>query len=287
MLKVALCPHNGDDSRDAIGMYYTHWGLDRPPFATGDAQRSFFQGAPQREAVSRLQFLVAQQRRGGLLLGARGTGKSLLLQNFSRQCRLAGHAAAYVSVAGITPRELTWQVASQFDAGPNATDDVPRLYRRLADFARGAPARGTHAVLLLDDVDQAGADCLTHLLRILDIETAQPWLTAIVTSASGNSSRVGTGLLDKLDLRIELEPWEVDETAEFLQFALFQAGSRVPLFDEAALVLIHEMAGGVPRQVIRLAEHALLAAAGTGSAWVDVGLVESALEELRWTAFPA
>ena len=56
--------------RHAI-MYHAHWGLQRSPFAGGEAPQ-FFAGESQTEALARLRF-VAEQRRHALLTAGRGT----------------------------------------------------------------------------------------------------------------------------------------------------------------------------------------------------------------------
>ena len=45
---------------------------------------------------------------------------------------------------------------------------------------------------------------------------------------------------------------------------------------------LHEIAGGVPRQVTRLADYALLAGAAAGVETIDAGIVEAASEEIAW-----
>ena len=68
-------------------MYTEHWGLRESPFRGSLDPRYFFNSPSHDEALARLQFLVDNQRRLGLMLGAAGSGKSLLLEVFSRRLR--------------------------------------------------------------------------------------------------------------------------------------------------------------------------------------------------------
>ena len=77
--------------------------------------------------------------------------------------------------------------------------------------------------------------------------------------------RLGLALLDAIDMRIEVDPWEESETVGYVQHALFDAGRDEPLFAQDALTSLHALSGGVPRRVNRIAERALILAAVEGT----------------------
>jgi type II secretory pathway predicted ATPase ExeA len=82
--------------------------------------------------------------------------------------------------------------------------------------------------------------------------------------------------LDLVDLRVDLEPWDAEDTTGFLQLALVAAGAGRPIFDEAALAEIHRLSGGVPRLVNRLADYALVAGSSAGLELIDEETVATA-----------
>jgi type II secretory pathway predicted ATPase ExeA len=267
-------------------MYHTHWGLKRPPFAGGTADRMLYEGASQAEALSRVRFLVNQRRRAGLLTGEQGSGKTLLLEMFREQCRRIGLETAQLALGGATSRELLWQLASQLGLLPGIAEETPRLFRRLVDYAMSVSQQETHVVLLLDDADETGPDTLGLVVRLLGIGLTRGWCTAIVSAQTSRFERLGGELLELCDLRVDLEPWDESDTTAYVQFALFEAGCDRPLFDSAALSSLFHLSAGLPRRVKRLAEHALLAAAGRGISRVDAEAVEVAHQELRWASAP-
>ena len=71
------------------------------------------------------------------------------------------------------------------------------------------------------------------------------------------AARLGEQLLEMIDLRIDLEPWDELDTIGYLQLALVEAGCQQPLFDDDSLSEIHRLAAGIPRRVNRLADYAL------------------------------
>lgn len=264
-------------------MYQSHWGLRRSPFA-GRQTPLFYEGESQIEAMARLRFSVAE-RRSAIILGARGVGKSTVLREFAPACRQAGRDVAALSLAGLSQREFLWRLAGQLSLSPGPDEDAVRLFRRLADFAVATRWRSAAAVLLLDDADLAGPDVQTVLVRLLACsDNRSAWLSLIMAAESDQTTRLAVGLLDAIDLRIDLAAWSEAETVGYVQHALLDAGCERPIFEDEAVAVLFVLTEGVPRKVNRLADHTLLAAAAQGLDMIDAGVVEAAQEAIAWSA---
>ena len=262
-------------------MYQTHWGLEKPPFPSGLDTRLFYEGASQRESLARLRFLLAHRRRLGLVLGESGLGKSLLASVFAEQCRKAGHAVAQVDLLGLSTREFYWQLGNKLQAAVRTEDDMLRLFRQLTDRLQENALQNKQTVLLLDDLEQAGPDLQNQVQRLLRTEAAHAgWLTLIATANPSQVNRLGQGLLDQVDLRIDLQPWDELDTIGYLQLALFEAGAERPLFDDQAMTDLHRAASGVPRAVNRLADFALLTGANHSQEIVEAATIQAASEAI-------
>ena len=258
------------DTQGTPSMQTTRWGLENLPFSTGNSQPVFFSGLPQQEALARLRFLVNNGRRLGVVLGEPGGGKSLLLELFEEESRLENRSVARLNLLGGSVRDFHWQLALGLRAAPRLDDDVLRLAHRWQERLKQCQLESENAVLLIDDADQAGADVLTQLVRLFQLPASQVGkFTVVLTANSHDTHRLGKRLLDLVDLCIELEPWEEADTVGYLQLALVAAGAERPVFTESALAEIHRLSGGVPRQVNRLADFALVA--GTQSDQEAIG----------------
>ena len=140
-------------------------------------------------------------------------------------------------------------------------------------------------VLLADDADQAGADVVAQLMRLARLApNDQPWLVTTLAATRQRAGRLGENLLEAIDLRIDLEPWDDDDAAGYIQFALLEAGCERPAFDDEALSVLHALSSGNPRRVNRLADYSLLGAAAAGLETVDAATVEAAHDALGWSA---
>ncbi len=265
-------------------MYLAHWGLARSPFADSGGPPLFYEGESQVEALARLRFVVHQRRRLALLVGGRGVGKSLAVRRFADDCRREGRRVATVNIAGLSVRELFWQLAAEVAAGPQPSDDAVALFRRLNAFADSLRWQPEPALVLLDDADLAGPDVRNQVMRLMRVGGDQPRLAFVLTAAPQGLERLGVELLDATDLRIDLEPWSESECVGYVQHALLEAGCDRPAFDDEALAALANLSGGIPRQVNRLADHALLAAAAEGLEAVGASTVDAAQESLHWLA---
>lgn len=263
-------------------MYLDHWGLARSPFADGLAPPLFYEGESQTEAAARLRFVVRHARRLALLAGVRGVGKSLLLRRFAGQMRREGRSVAVANLAGVSMRELLWQLAAQFSLGPQPADDAVGLFRCLSAYGESLRWSSDGATIFLDDADQAGPDVRTQLVRLLLGDAAR--FTLVLSADPADLSRLGGQLLDATDLRIDLEPWSEAETIGYLQHGLLEAGCDRPVFDDEALSALALHSGGVPRQVNRLADHALIVAAAEELESVTAATVEAAQDAVNWVA---
>lgn len=280
-----------------------HWGLDSWPFRTSPGVGQFYPTAGHNEALARIEHLVDSRRRLGAVLGDSGVGKSLVLSVAAEQLGRQGRAVVLVDALGTTTRELLWQVACGLGTPPREDADVPWLWRQVADRVTENRVRQVDTVLLIDDAGQAGPDLVTQFARLARLGfsgTPSPnpsskreggsdcatW-TMVLAAEPAQASRWDETLRNLVDLRIDVCPWSVEDTVGYVQTALVEAGRIEPLFDESALATLHELSCGVPRQVARLADFALLAGAAAELGVLDAAIVEAAYEEIAWPAAEA
>jgi general secretion pathway protein A len=266
----------------------SHWGFERWPFSTTPGVSQFYPTVGHNEALARIEHLVDGRRRLGALLGATGMGKSLLLRVAAAKLVRQGRAVVVIDALGASTREILWQAACGLGTTPRDDADVPWLWRQVGNRVAENRAQQVSTVLLIDDAGQAGPDVVTQFVRLarLDVSPASRW-TIILAAAPAQAGRWNETLRQLVDLRIDVDTWSAEETIGFVQTALVEAGRLEPLFDDTALVALHELSAGVPRQIARLADYALLAGAAAGAETVSAAMVEAAHDEIAWTAVSA
>jgi type II secretory pathway predicted ATPase ExeA len=263
-------------------MYETHWGLRESPFRESNDPRYFYCSPTHDEALARLQFLVENQRRLGLLLGMPGSGKTLLLEVFGRQLKAAGHQVALVNLLSLDTRAFLWELATQLHRNPSPTETPFQLWRIVVDRLEEYRYQRLPTILLFDDADEMSAEIVPYVIRLLRQDpSAQSMLTVVLSADPRRVGRLASRLLELCELRMELDSWEPDDTRKYLQQSLTRAGTQQAVFESEAASRLHELAHGIPRQVSYLAELALVAGAGQHLSQIDAATVEAVFADLR------
>ncbi len=273
-------------------MNWTYWGLRQAPFRETANAELLSQSPVHEEALARLHFLVENRRRIGLVLGHGGTGKTLLLNQLARELRAQGVTTVVVSCNGADTAHLLHSLANGMGLNVPHNVGLASLWGRLADRIAERRYQQLQTVLLLDDAECGPQDLHTTAVRWLRLDTAlDPLHTLVLSARTQGVAALGAELLEAVDLRVDLDPWTVEETRQYIQHSLARAGGATSLFEESALYRLHELSGGTPRRVVQIADLALVAAAGQELQTIDPRTIENVHRELTlpmsYTSAPA
>jgi general secretion pathway protein A len=265
-------------------MYNEYWGFKRSPFSgTTDPER-FYEGPPQEEALARLMYVVDECRQGALVLGPAGIGKTLLLEVFARRTRRPNREVAIARCPALGGREMFFDLAQEFGLAPDSTATEADLWRRLRDHVAGNRLQNCQTVIVVDQ-----AQLLTenpsqlralHMLYCLDSHPAAR-LTVVIAGRPELMRNARPEVIEWVDLGVSLDPFTATQTAEYIKHLTSWSGRTEPIFTEAAISKIHELSGGIPRQINRVCDLGLLAAATEESADVNELVIESVYKELN------
>ncbi len=262
-------------------MYLKYWGLQDIPFQAAPDARSYVSLPTQEEALARMDFLSEGGGHLGLLLGAAGTGKTLLLSVFARRMRRRGYAVALVDRPVADPRHLLQMIATQLEPRLRGSESSSQLWDALSERLLALRLEGVPPLVLIDHLDQLPQETQAILYQLLASQPATMARLGVVVSLAGSGlSGMDERLVDLADLRMELEPWSCAETEQFIVQRLLAVGRERVTFEEGAIIRLHDLTEGIPRRVCQLAQLALAAGAGQSLHTVDEASIEAVCYEL-------
>lgn len=258
--------------------YWRYWRFNAPPFSC-DYTQPLFLGPTVEEAVARIEFLIANRRSVGTLLGPSGVGKSSVLRHIHIHPPVTPDVPSLqvsrVSMLGLQGGDLIRHLAVWLSGDASLVDSPAAGWKVLCDYFRAAHREGVQTVLLVDDTESSSVNAEADLSRLLSMSFP---LTVIFSVESQLTSAISRSLLERVELQIELPPWDFSQTAEFLIWNSRSLGRAEPIFTESAVQRIHLLSNGIARKIIQLADLALVAGAVTESSYIDA----SSIDQVAW-----
>jgi general secretion pathway protein A len=255
-----------------------HWKLARSPFAVSPTGRNVFTGGSIEEALARCDFLVAQEKRLGLVIGPSGVGKTTFLKHFGRtranenpreRMALVDLRSAH---SEIVPARILQSLAPHESIPTNVQD----CWSKIQDCLFSESAIGHRTVILLDNVHDVGEDIYQAVSQLWCLDMQWSMLLAVDDETIVNLPR---WILDQCELKIDLPCWDLAQTADYFDFALSRAGLDDPIFNGQAITRIQELSEGIPRKIAQIAELALVAGAVRRSEKVTSELIDQVCDE--------
>lgn len=252
--------------------------LKENPFGEAPDPRFYFAAAAHEQALRQLDWALENDKAFTLVLGASGSGKTLL-------SRLLYHTLGDSAVAMLVnpllgPKDILRAVCQEFGIQPGADADLEPLYAFLLNNAEA----GRRSVLMIDEAQLLSAESLEFIRLLTNLETNKRKLLQIVLFAQPEFETALAGpalaqLAQRIYLRVRVGALSAEESDCYLRHRLeIAGGGNFVRFDAAGAAYLHQLCNGSPRLLNKAAETALLFAARQGRR----GLDSSWLKTLPW-----
>lgn len=267
-------------------MYEEYWQLASKPFEPAATESFRFASAGQQATLHKLRYAVESRRGAALLAGPSGAGKTLLIDILSEQ--LGESVGKFVRVVFplMSSRDFLVYLAEQLGAPPADPPQhtVEESLRRLEFAFQENNRRGQHAVIVVDEAHLLEDSGLLETLRLLlNLQSEGHAVFTLLflgqTSLLSAMQRHAT-LDERLDMKMLLQSFNADETASYINHRLQAAGATREIFAIDALQAAHQLTGGIPRQLNRLCDLALVVGFAARQHTIDAEQLHSVNAEL-------
>ncbi len=245
-------------------MYESYFRFVKSPFRLVADPSMLFVSASAREGLTRLEYAVRDGKGIVVMTGEVGTGKTTLVNRCLDQAR-GDVRTAYLFNPSLSGAQLLRALADELQCEVHGESKL-ELTRALYDDLLRHRQAGRRTVLFVDEAQVLSPEALEELRLLTNLETrhekllhivlvAQPELLSLLESHSLRQLR------QRVELFIHLGPMSREETGQYIAHRLRVAnpGRPVAFTSEAALV-IHRLTRGVPRDINKICDAALLIA---------------------------
>ncbi len=246
-------------------MYLNFFGFSEAPFNITPDTR-FLYLSPQHEEALKTMLYGIKERRGFLTLtGEVGTGKTTTIRTLLNHLGPETETALILNPL-LSTVELLKTINNDFGCSVSSGSPIQGELESLNRFLLETARREKNAVVIIDEAQNLSQEALEMVRLISNLETETRKLVQIVLvgqpELDAKLSRPALRQLrQRLQIRHQLRPLNLEETKKYVLFRLHQAAPKCCLvFQPGAFKKIFEYSGGIPRLINAVGELALLAA---------------------------
>jgi len=270
-------------------MYEEHFGFTATPFSIAPDPRYLFMSEQHREALAHLLYGIKSDGGFVLLTGEVGTGKTTVCRCLLEQVPESTDIAFIINPK-LTVQELLATICGEFGITcPEGNTSNKVFVDHLNEFLLSTYAKGSNAVLIIDEAQNLSADVLEQLRLLTNLETNQRKLLKIMLIGQPELKEILARpelrqLAQRITARFHLEPLSQREVGAYVAHRLTVAGVPRHLlrqfFPANTIGQLFRLSDGVPRLINVICDRALLGAYAQGNDGIDKTTLKKAAKEV-------
>ena len=262
-------------------MYREYFGTSVEPFGVSPDPRFFFPSPLHAEASASVYYAIAERRGFALLVGRPGLGKTSVLVNLA--ARLSGEAkVAFIVHPSLDGDSVlnSLLLAMGLDPHPDPVRRLQQFHTFLLDLSK----QGKTAVVIIDEAQNLSYGALEAIRMLSNFEAPTQKLIQFILAGQPALERMLAApeceqIVQRISSVIRLKPLSKEQVASYIRHRLAVAGVEGSPFSAAALSVIAELSGGVPRNINKICFNALTLAFAESKKSVGAELIRQAASE--------
>jgi len=294
-----VCTQNVDRTQPPMPTVTTSAGMNLRQLADRDERvfpsypqvARYFPSSSAEDARRRLSRAIDRGDGPGLVIGAPGTGKSLLLQVLAAQYHEQFDVVLLACARLCTRRALMQAIL--FELGlPYKMRDEGELRLGLLDHLLSTQECPSGLLLLVDEAQTLPITLLDELRVVTNLmRGGSPRVRLVLAGSSALEEAFAHPALESFSQRLAsrcyVAPLRRDETAQFIRAHVAASGGAPDeVFAGDAWEAVFDATDGVPRLVNQLCDRALWLAVNEGRSQIDCHVIQAAWSDLQQLPMP-
>ena len=243
-------------------MFEEFYHLREKPFQLAPNPDFLYKSEKHQNALTYMEYGLTENVGIIVLTGEIGSGKTTTAQYILKQL---GHGfdTAMIANTNVTSGQLLRMVQSEFDIDAGGAADKAAVIESLNRHFIARYEVGQGALLVIDEAQNLSSQALEEVRMLSNLQTDQSALLQIMLIGQPELLRT----LKKPDMRqfsqrvavhFHLTALDQVETANYIAHRLEKAGGAKGLFTTAAVEMIYQLSGGIPRSINLICQAALV-----------------------------
>jgi len=263
-------------------MYEKFYGFHEKPFQIAPNPAYLYKSPKHEAALTYLEYGVAENVGFILLTGEIGSGKTTLVQYILSRLD-ASIDAAVIFNTNVSADELLGLILEEFEV-PRTAQDKAALLNALNQFLIDRYAQRKRVILIIDEAQNLSENALEEVRMLSNLQSEDQCLLQIMLVGQPELvAKLKKPALRQFTQRIaasyHLTGLDLQETGAYIAHRLKKAGGQPKLFTAAAVDLIHQLSGGIPRSINLLCQAALVYGFAEGASSVSQDLIRQIQED--------
>ncbi len=266
-----------------ISFYTDHFGLIERPFSLVPDPAFLFWGPAHRAAFSMLEYGLMTRAPITLLTGEVGAGKTTLLHHLLGSLKDDLVVGMVANAQGDRGDILRW-VMLALDQPSEPSESYVDLFSRFQAFLIDRYGKGLRVILIFDEAQNLTREALEELRMFTNINSGKDELVQLILVGQPElrDTILAPGLTQfaqRVSASFHLRAMDRDGVAEYVRYRLEIAGTTDVIFSDDAIRLVHAATGGVPRQVNKLCDMAMVYAFSADTTQVGIDTIQQILKD--------
>jgi general secretion pathway protein A len=267
-------------------MYKAFFGFAENPFNMSPDPSFLFRSAQHEEALANLIYGVQSRKGFVVLTGEVGTGKTTMLECL--RDFLNSQQITYASLfnSRLNVQQFFEMLAYDFGLRCERTSKTEVLFA-LNEMIIERANLGRTTVLIVDEAHNLDWEVLEEIRLLGNLENRRGKMLQILLAGQPELDRKMEApeyrqLKQRIALRCLLQPFQLDETLDYIQSRLSRAGLKEPsVFPSEILREIHFRTQGIPRVINAMCDNLLLTAFALETKVVTAAMVDEVSSDMR------